>query len=387
MTLEFTKNKVLLEAPLEDRTALATYRIATSTHDKSIVEEIALGQSLGAWEPRLAPESRLKEKVARIIDFKVEDGYYFATIAFPHSLWLGRLNFLLTHVFGKMSFYNDIQLWDLELSDSCYDNKNLTGPLVSTEALREKTGAAKNAPLLMGILKPNVAMDDDTIVRLYSEAAEAGIHLLKDDEIRHDINLDTTLKRVEAVAKCAQKNKFTTLYVAHLQLGSTLSRGDVKRFEDAGAMAFLVEPWTSGLQCLQDLRSLTKLPIAAHPALAGAFGFDSQSARIHPRVTLGRCVRAAGADLSLFPSPYGKIGLTKHDALAVSQACTTQPQKLLATTPVPSAGIKPEHGPQARADFGNDFILNAGTAIFSGSEPPRANIQRFRQSLYGGVGV
>ena len=60
----------------------------------------------------------------------------------------------------------------------------------------------------MGILKPNVAMSAEKIRDLYVEAAEAGIHLLKDDEIRFDENEDEILKRVELVAK-AKKTKIT----------------------------------------------------------------------------------------------------------------------------------------------------------------------------------
>jgi 2,3-diketo-5-methylthiopentyl-1-phosphate enolase len=49
--------------------------------------------------------------------------------------------------------------------------------------------------------------------------------------------------------------------------------------------------------------------------------------------------------------------------------------------PVPSAGIKPEHAPLAKKDFGKDFVLNAGTGIFSSPEGIQKSIEKFREEL------
>ena len=49
--------------------------------------------------------------------------------------------------------------------------------------------------------------------------------------------------------------------------------------------------------------------------------------------------------------------------------------------PVPSAGIKPEHAPEAKKDFGKDFVLNAGTGIFANHKGITSTIKQFREEL------
>lgn len=382
--LEFIKNKEILEPLTKSPHAFVTYRICNKTHPKELIEEIAIGQSLGAWEPAHASLSDLRNKVAKVVEFRSDEDYHWGTVAYPGSLWHGELSWLVTQIFGKMSFYSNVQLHNVTFSKDCSQLGAFSGPVHSMDSLRERCGAAKNTPLLMGILKPNVAMSDVVVASLYEQAAEAGAHLVKDDEIRHDDSFVQTLGRVEAVANIAAKKNLNTVYAVHLAPRQGIDHASVRRFENAGAHAFLMCPWTSGLNVLQQLRTFTKLPLLAHPSLAGAFGFEGRSARIHPRVTLAQLVRAAGADLTLFPSPYGKLGLTSEDALAVAKACSEPNGSLLPTVAVPSAGIKPEHAPKAKADFGNNFVLNAGTAIFSGNQTPRENIAAFRKALYEG---
>jgi 2,3-diketo-5-methylthiopentyl-1-phosphate enolase len=118
--------------------------------------------------------------------------------------------------------------------------------------------------------------------------------------------------------------------------------------------------------------------LVAHPALAGALGKGLPTDGICPSVSMGSFMRAAGADLTLFPSPYGKIGLPKLIAQKIALICNESwPAEIGATIPVPSAGIKPEHVSSACGDFGRDFILNAGTAIFASGRPVADSVKDF----------
>ena len=217
---------------------------------------------------------------------------------------------------------------------------------------------------------------------MFQASAEAGIHLVKDDEIRHDSTEFELLERVATVANTKAQRNLKTLYFPHLQLVNGVNETLIHSLEKAGADGFLLNVWTDGLAQLQHLRSTTKLPIMAHPALVGAFGIDPESATIHPKVTLARFLRAAGADFSLFPSPYGKLGLQKEVCLDIADACLTKKGwSINETIPVPSAGIKPEHAPQALQDFGADFVLNAGTAIFASGDSVANTVAQFLQGL------
>jgi 2,3-diketo-5-methylthiopentyl-1-phosphate enolase len=389
LNLSFIKNKNLLEVDNNETHAFATYRIDSKKYNQSIIEEIAIGQSLGAWETAHVNESTLKNKVAKVTKYEEHDGYFDVTIAFPYNLWLGNLSWLLILMFGKMSFYPNIQLHSVEFSgmdpaSSPRDDKMLTGPKYCMDDIRKALHINSRSPLLMGILKPNVAMSAEKICDLYIEAAEAGIHLLKDDEIRFDKDENQILKRIELVANARTKKKLNTLYAVHLQISGTDYLDLVKRCEQAGANAFLISSWVCGLDVLQNIRKITDLPLFSHPSLVGAFSFtqDSGAAEnysIHPRVTLAQLIRAAGADFSLFPSPYGKLGLPKTTTLEIAHQClSTENTNFKPMIPVPSAGIKPEHAPLAREDFGTDFVLNAGTAIFAAGKSIKENIHEFK---------
>lgn len=386
MTLFPARNSAVISSPTEQEAhALVTYRVDKNLHGAEIFEEIAIGQTLGAWDERFTDVNTLRAKVAKIISFREDESQLFATIAFPVQLWHGRLSWLLALIFGKMSFYRGVTLENVSFDERCLRSGIFNGPQLGLSELRERCGAAAGRPLLMGILKPNVAMSDEAVADLYCEVAHAGVHLVKDDEIRHDESLNATLRRIESVAARKAKEKLNTQYVVHAPI-DVAAVADLKnwcaRLQSAGADALLVNVWTSGLDVLQNLRAVTKLPLVAHPALAGAMGQGLAEDSICPSVLLGSLLRAAGADLTLFPSPYGKIGLPKPTAVKIAEKCTELwSGGIKPVIPVPSAGIKPEHVPSALEDFGDDFILNAGTAIFASGRSVADSAKDFLQRL------
>lgn len=376
----------MIEIQALSKHAFAKYRIQTKFHGKELINEIAIGQSVGCWETSVVSEEILKQKVAKVIHVDEHPEFFDVTLAFPYENWHGRLSWLLTLLYGKMSFYHGVQLNSVWFSADCFQ-EGLSGPKNTIEDLRERVGLKTQSPLLMGILKPNVAMNAQQICDLYVQAAEAGVHLLKDDEIRHDENESEILNRVEKVSNEAARRNLKALYAVHLQISGTCYLDLMKKLENAGAQAVLINTWIAGLDALQNVRQSTSLPILSHPALVGAFRSTEQESTIHPRVTMGQLIRAAGADLSLFPSPYGKLGLEKQMALEIAHSCSVQDENwtIHKTTPVPSAGIKPEHGVLAKEDFGSDFVLNAGTGIFAGKRSVAEDILEFRKNLYADV--
>lgn len=379
----FIKNKELISPIEKNAHAFAKFRIDAKKHALNIIEEIAIGQSIGSWEERFVDVNILKSKIAKIISYESNEFFHEVIIAFPLSIWQQKLAWLITLLFGKMSFYEGVQLNSVWFSPDCFDSNNLIGPKFTMESIRALVGEEKAQPLLMGILKPNVAMKPEKIAELYVEAAEAGIHFLKDDEIRHDNSTNELLKRVELVAKEAQNRKLKTIYAVHFQIDSSNYLAHAKDLINSGAQAFLVNTWIAGIDVLQELRKLINVPILSHPSLVGAFGTREQTATIHPRVTLAQFTRAAGADFSLFPSPYGQLGIDKSVALDIFNSCLTQNKNwpINPSIPVLSAGIKPEHVTLANKDFGNNYVLNAGTGIFSNTDTITRNIQKFKNEI------
>jgi 2,3-diketo-5-methylthiopentyl-1-phosphate enolase len=122
------------------------------------------------------------------------------------------------------------------------------------------------------------------------------------------------------------------------------------------------------------------VPIAAHPALAGAF-YPSPHHGIAAPLLLGKLIRIAGADLSLFPSPYGSVVMPKEENLAVRDALMDRKLPQRTVFPVPSAGIHPGLVPLILRDFGPEVVVNAGGGVHGHPGGAAAGGRAFRQAI------
>lgn len=375
------------------QTTTATYRwktLGSLNQNQALAQEIAVGQSVGAIDLKYTTPAEVEFYLAKVTDLSLKDEICEAKIQFPWSLWHGKIDWLFTLLFGKLSFYYHIQLVDLEFSDGDFlpadgsemtaQRPELSGPKWKYSQLAALAGAHPEKPMLMGILKPNVALKDQALADLIEMTFDSGCHLVKDDEIRHDLDFNLTLRRLEKVVRRLENSKCSGIYVPHVPYQPNWLQ-KLKAVEELGIQAVLINVMSCGWAALQEARNHSKLILVAHPALMGGF-HGGGNWRVAPNVLMGSLVRAAGADLSLFPSPYGKIGLSPQEAQDVVMACRSPKPHCLSTTPVPSAGIKPEHGPLALRDFGSKgFILNAGTAIFAQDSSVAHQISLFRKAL------
>lgn len=126
-----------------------------------------------------------------------------------------------------------------------------------------------------------------------------------------------------------------------------------------------------------------RVPIMAHPALAGAF-YPSPHHGIAANVLLGKLMRLAGADLVLFPSPYGSVVMPREENMAIKEVpLDTQGSPLKQSFPVPSAGIHPGLVPLILKDFGSEVIVNAGGGVHGHPLGAIAGGKAFRQAIDG----
>lgn len=151
---------------------------------------------------------------------------------------------------------------------------------------------------------------------------------------------------------------------------------------NAGANALLFNVLAYGYDVLHELSSdkSINIPIAAHPAMAGAM-YPSPHYGISASLLLGKLMRLAGADLVLFPSPYGSVVMPKEENLAVKEALLAPLHGLKTSFPVPSAGIHPGLVPLILKDFGTDVVVNAGGGIHGHAMGTAAGGQAFRQAI------
>ncbi|MFE8703582.1 2,3-diketo-5-methylthiopentyl-1-phosphate enolase [Cytobacillus sp. FJAT-54145] len=368
---------------------IATYLVHDSKHNpEKKAEEIALGLTVGSWTHlQELEQNQLRKHKGRVVsiegvDVDSTDTVSLIKIAYPTINFSPDLPAILTTVFGKLSLDGKIKLIDLEFGEEL--KSHFPGPRFGIQGIREKLGVF-NRPLLMSIFKGIIGRDLPYLLTQLKEQALGGIDLVKDDEILFENELTPFEKRISEGKKVLNEayefNGHKTMYAVNLT-GKTFELKDkARRASELGADLLLFNVFSYGLDVLQELREDDEiaLPIMAHPAFSGAIA-ASQDYGVSYSLLLGKLLRYAGADLSLFPSPYGSVALEKESALSISQALTAQDQ-FKTCFPVPSAGIHPGLVPLLVRDFGNDSVINAGGGVHGHPDGAKGGGVAFRQAI------
>ncbi|MDQ0416833.1 2,3-diketo-5-methylthiopentyl-1-phosphate enolase [Croceifilum oryzae] len=377
---------------------MATYLV----HDKKQdlvkkAESIALGLTIGSWtELPLLIQEQLKlhkgevVKVIELDEDPVANQYLGGSrtrgllkIAYPEANFSNDLPAILTTVFGKLSLDGEVKLVDLHFSDELLSS--YPGPKYGIQGVREKVGVM-DRPLLMSIFKSVIGRDLDYFQEQLRSQALGGVDLVKDDEILFDNPLTPWEDRVRTAVKVLEETESLTgektLYAVNITGRTSRLRDRARKAVELGASALLFNVFTYGLDVLQELAedSEVDVPILAHPAFSGAFTSSAFYGVSHS-LALGTLLRVAGADLSLFPSPYGSVVLAKEETLRIAHSLCTDQLALRPSFPVPSAGIHPGIVPRLIQDFGMDCVINAGGGVHGHPGGTVAGGKAFRQAI------
>lgn len=333
---------------------------------------IAHGLTVGSWtELPEAKKERMEKHLGHVVSVKETGkdphGLTVAelTIAYPVINLTADIPALLTSVFGKLSMDGMIRLIDVSLPESFAGQ--FPGPKFGIEGVRDLLGV-KERPLLMSIFKSCIGYDLDTLREHFYLQGAGGVDLVKDDEIFFDETYAPFEKRIEACLQAAEKASRETgkkvLYAANLTGPVTEIFDKARRAVRAGANALLLNVLPFGYDVLHRLAADPEIsvPLVAHPSMAGAL-YASDRYGIAAPVLLGKLMRLAGADLVLYPSPYGTVAMEKEESLAIAKHLRRKQEGLKTAFPVPSAGIHPGLVPLLYRDFGVDHVVNAGGGI------------------------
>jgi 2,3-diketo-5-methylthiopentyl-1-phosphate enolase len=371
----------------------ATYRCFDDKADfQRKALSIAVGLTVGSWTD--LPEARKAEMekhlgiVVSVTEYGKEQSpsgerYADIVIDYPDLNFSRDIPALLVTVFGKLSMDGRIKLLDLDVSDDY--RSTFPGPKFGAAGVRGLLGV-HDRPLLMSIFKSVVGHDLDNLKEQFYRQALGGVDLIKDDEILFENPLTPLEKRVEACMEAAARAQAETgqklLYAVNLTGPTSKLAANAKRAIAAGANALLFNVLAYGYDVLHELSADPEIsvPIAAHPAMAGAL-YPSPHYGIAAPLLLGKLMRLAGADLVLFPSPYGSVVMPKEENLAVKEALLDAAVPLRTSFPVPSAGIHPGLVPLILKDFGTETIVNAGGGIHGHPLGTAAGGQAFRQAI------
>jgi 2,3-diketo-5-methylthiopentyl-1-phosphate enolase len=389
---------------------IATYRCFDEKADfHKKAQGIAIGLTVGSWtDLPEAQKAGMAAHLGLVIDVKImEQGenpaiperYADIQIAYPDANFSRDIPALLVTVFGKLSMDGRIKLLDLRFSVaflSAFD-----GPKFGIQGVRTTLGV-QDRPLLMSIFKSVIGHDIHGLREQFLQQALGGVDLIKDDEILFENPLTPLTKRVQICMEAAKEAEQTTgqklLYAANITGATSRLAEQAERAIAAGANAILFNVLAYGFDVLHELSSNPNIhvPIMAHPAMAGAF-YPSPYHGISASLLLGKLMRLAGADLVLFPSPYGSVVMPREENMAIKQALlTTNLQEdyvyshentsysfpaLAASFPVPSAGIHPGLVPSILRDFGLEVVVNAGGGVHGHPMGAAAGGRAFRQAI------
>lgn len=390
---------VYMERRLKMSFITVTYRVFDQKHDlHKKAESIALGLTIGSWTHLPSLEKKqLERHKGEVVEIVEEETTEQAASFFKESRTIGRIkiayplaNFsadlpaILTTVFGKLSLDGEIKLIDIEFPKEL--EQSFPGPSFGVAGVRELVGVY-DRPLLMSIFKGMIGKDTQEFTQQLTDQLLGGVDLVKDDEILFENPLTPFHKRVEIGSRMINQVYEETgekkLYAVNLTGRTFELKEKAKQAVDQGATALLFNVFAYGLDVLQALACDPDIhvPIMAHPAISGALT-ASPFHGISNRVLLGKLLRIAGADLVLFPSPYGSVALNKAETDAIAHALTEKGQ-LNKAFPVPSAGIHPGLTPKMIHDFGLDCVINAGGGIHGHPGGARAGAKAFRDAIYG----
>jgi 2,3-diketo-5-methylthiopentyl-1-phosphate enolase len=364
---------------------IATYLLHDEKNPNKKAEEIALGLTVGSWTNLPALEqNQLRKHKGRVVSVEAieTEGQSLIRIAYPSLNFSNDLPAILTTVFGKLSLDGKIKLLDLQFDDSI---KNLfPGPRFGINGLREKLGVY-DRPLLMSIFKGVLGRDLPFLVEQLKQQAFGGVDFVKDDEILFENEQIPFEKRIvegkRVLKEVYDQTGHRTLYAVNLTGRTSQLKEKAKKAAALGADLLLFNVFSYGLDVLQELREDDEisLPLMAHPAVSGALTSANEYGFSHS-LLLGKLLRYVGADLSLFPSPYGTVALEKESALSIASELI-KVDSFKRTFPVPSAGIHPGLVPLLIRDFGIDSVINAGGGVHGHPDGARGGGLAFRQAI------
>ncbi|WP_055107819.1 2,3-diketo-5-methylthiopentyl-1-phosphate enolase [Paenibacillus ihumii] len=371
----------------------ATYRIYDDKADfHKKAESIAVGMTVGTWtELPQVKQEQMRGHLGRVESVHVHDPqsgvpgerYADVSISYPDINFTSDIPALLITVFGKISMDGRIKLLDLKLSDAFMSA--YPGPKFGIQGVRDLLGV-HHRPLLMSIFKAVIGYDLNGLREQFMVQALGGVDLIKDDEILFENPLTPIEQRVRVCREAAEEAKRITgkelLYAVNLTGRTSSLKEQALRAIDAGASALLFSVLPYGFDVLHELSSDPEItvPIAAHPSLAGAL-YPSPHYGIAASLLLGKLMRIAGADLVLFPSPYGSVVMPREENLAIQRELVSPELAIRSSFPVPSAGIHPGLVPQILSDFGTDVVVNAGGGIHGHPEGASSGGRAFLQAI------
>ncbi|MFH1006735.1 MAG: RuBisCO large subunit C-terminal-like domain-containing protein [Candidatus Latescibacterota bacterium] len=381
---------------------IATYlvELKPQTDIMTFAEALAIEQTTGTWleVPEETPGLREKHcgKVCGVLEVPayefelpkdIETRKYVLQIAYPEINFGSQIPMLLSTVIGNISMSGRLKLIDLKFSDAFLNG--FVGPKFGIEGIRNLLGVT-DRPLLNNMIKPCTGYTPEVGAKLFYQAATGGVDIVKDDELISDPVYNRMEDRVRLyMAKAKQVYEETgekTLYTVNITNTAQKALDNAKRAVDLGANALMINYLTCGYSVLQSLSEdpAINVPILAHLDFAGTM-YQSHYSGLSSHLILGKLVRLAGADMIVYPSPYGKFNFFREKHLQIASALTYELGRIKSVLPGPGGGIHNGVVHTLVEEMGTDCMIACGGAVHGHPMGAVAGARALRQVIDAAV--
>lgn len=340
------------------------------------VRERSIGKVIGVYE---IPDWNAMPEVPQSIG----DRKCVVAIAYPTINIGGQIPELLTVLYGNISMLPKLKLLDVFFPESFVEH--FKGPKFGIDGVR-KILKVQDRPLLCAMFKPCVGALPKSLGKMFWELGLGGIDIIKDDELLADPEFCTLEARLEECLKVNEKLKKETghsvLYNINITDRPDKMHQKARRVQELGGNGLMINLYTTGYSAFQQIAEDTqiKLPILAHPAMAGSF-YVSPDSGFTAALTLGKLARLSGADIIIYPSPFGKVPLVREKAVRVAQELRAPFYSLKSTFPGPGAGSHPGLVPALVENMGTDIVIGSGGGIHGHPDGATAGVKAFLQAI------
>jgi len=362
-----------------------------------VARAFAAEQTTGTWirTPAETVEMRrnLGGKVVglyEIPDYETEipkEGYrrFLISIAFPWVNFENDLSTMFSAVTGNIMAFGRIKLVDIWMPPTYV--KLFKGPKYGVEGLRALM-RVPDRPLIVAMVKPCVYYPADVGAKLAYETWAGGVDVIKDDELLANQSFNKVEERVvkfmEMLDRAEQETGEKKLYTVNITSDPPKLFELAEKVKQLGGNALMVNAYSVGLGAFKSLAEdpSVNMPILAHTPDYVAMSYVSPFSGISSILVAGKLVRIAGADMVIYPGPYGKVPtFTKEKYLRVAKYLRAPMNGLKQTLPCPSGGNTQLEVPKLISDLGVDIGIAAGGAIHAHPWGSRAGAKSMRQAI------
>ena len=378
---------------------VSTYSLETepSADVLSIAREIAVGQTTGTWVPVPEETDEIRERhVGRVVGVyetpnnereipgDIQKRHFILQIAIPGINLEPQLPMLLSTIAGNdVTITYRLKLLDVRLPADFV--KAFGGPKFGIPGIR-KILNVMDRPLIVNMIKPCIGISPKVGAELFYRAALGGVDVVKDDEVLANTSYSSIVDRVKAFME-REKQAFEetgehTLYAVNITDRVEKMRDHAHRVIEAGGNCLMLNFLPAGISTLSMLAEdpSIHLPILAHLDLSGAF-FGAPNSGISAPLILGKIPRLSGADMIIYPSPYGKFLFLRESYLRVAHLLRAPFHNVKPVFPAPSGGVHAGNLAPLIRELGIDCMVGVGGGIHGHRMGGTAGARSVRQAI------